>query len=429
MTCLRRPWAVPITNDGSKPAIWRLTATCLYWFGRIWLSLDKNGFALALCAIVLIAVGLRAYALDYQSVWTDEIFSLMTTDPTLKFHEFWDRVLTDTHPPIYYLLLRLWSTAVGQSEIAARMPSAFFGVLTVCGAAIVPGSSLSRTSRLAFLLLLAISPGAVWYAREARSYALLLLLSTFITLTCIRFLQCMPHEDRKARGAIATLTAVAALASFTHYFGFLLAAAAFLTCFILTNRWRRAIVVLGGTGVVASFCPLGGIPFPIHKRRSSRMDREVSGRCFNQLVRVPVIRRDGFIRAVHRHGRGAGRDGRLAPPCGMEFHDLRLQSSVLADAHRSGRDLAPHADRDEPQHDRHPSGSVLDRRATHLVLGEALGQSRGDDLPCRSGGADGPAASRVLHDRDKRTMAGCRGSCPSDTRLQVRRHPCLRRCV
>jgi hypothetical protein len=225
------------------------------WFGRIRLSLSNKGLVLALCGIVLVAVGLRAYALDYQSLWTDEIFSLMTTDPTLTFHQFWDLVLADTHPPIYYLVLRLSSAAFGQSEIAARVPSAFFGVLTVCGAAILPGSSLSRTSRLAFLLLLSISPGAVWYAREARSYALLLLLSTIITLACIRFLQCVPYEDRKARGAIVMLTAAAALASFTHYFGFLLATAAFLTCFILTNRRRRAIVVFAGSSVVASFVP------------------------------------------------------------------------------------------------------------------------------------------------------------------------------
>ncbi len=249
------PRAVPITNDGSRPAIWRLTATCPYWFGRTRLSLGKNGFALALCGIVLLAAGLRFYALDHQSLWTDEIFSLMTTDPALTLHQFWDLVLADTHPPIYYLVLRLSSAAFGQSEIAARMPSAFFGVLTVCGAAILPSWCLSRTSRLAFPLLLAISPGAVWYAREARSYALLLLLSTIITLACIRFLHCMSHEDRKARGAIATLTAVAALASFTHYFGFLLATAAFLTCFIMTNRWRRAMVVLAGFGVAASFVP------------------------------------------------------------------------------------------------------------------------------------------------------------------------------
>src|SRR5216683_5151427 len=249
------PRAVPITNDGSKPAIWRLTATCRCWFARIRLSLGKNGFALVLCGIVLLAAGLRVYALDHQSLWTDEIFSLMTTDPALTLHQFWDLVLADTHPPIYYLVLHLSSTVFGQSEIVARAPSAFFGVLTLCVAAVLPGSSLSRSSRLAFLLFLAFSPGAVWYAREARSYALLLLLSTVITLACIRFVQCRQHEDRKARGAIVMLAAVSVLASFTHYFGFLLAAAAFLTCFLLSNRRRRAIVVLAGSGVAACFVP------------------------------------------------------------------------------------------------------------------------------------------------------------------------------
>jgi uncharacterized membrane protein len=194
------------------------------------------------------------HGLHYQSLWTDEISSLRLTDPTLTFREFWDRVLADTHPPIYYLVLHLSSAVFGQSEIVARAPSAFFGVLTLCFAVVLPGSSLSRSARLAFLLFLCFSPGAVWYAREARSYALLLLLSTVITLACIRFAQCRQHEDRKARGAIVMLTAVAALASFTHYFGFLLATAAFLTCFILTNRSRRAIV-LAGSGVVASFVP------------------------------------------------------------------------------------------------------------------------------------------------------------------------------
>jgi uncharacterized membrane protein len=238
----------------AKPAIWRLTATGRL-LERLSHSLGENGFALALCAIVSIAVGLRAYKLDFQSVWADEIFSLTIADPKLTFHEFWDRVLADTQPPVYYMLLRLCSKAFGQSEIAARMPSAFFGILTVCGAAILPGSSLSRTSRLAFLLLLAISPGAVWYAREARPYALLLLLSTIVTLTCIRLLQCMPCEDRKARRAIVTLTGAGALASFTHYFGFLLATSAFFTCFIMTNSRRRALVAIAGTGMIVSFVP------------------------------------------------------------------------------------------------------------------------------------------------------------------------------
>jgi mannosyltransferase len=174
--------------------------------------------ALGVCAVVLLAAGLRVYALDHQSLWADEIFSLTTTDPALPFRQFWDRVIADTHPPVYYLLLRLSSTAFGQSEIAARAPSAFFGVLTICAAALLPGSSLSRSSRVAFPLLLAVSPGAVWYAREARSYALLLLLSTIIAVAYIRFLRCSPQEDRKARRAILMLAVAAVLASFTHYF-------------------------------------------------------------------------------------------------------------------------------------------------------------------------------------------------------------------
>jgi uncharacterized membrane protein len=105
------------------------------------------------------------------------------------------------------------------------------------------------------LLFLAISPGAVWYAREARSYGLLLLLSTIITLACVSFVRCQPEDDRKAQAALITLTAFSVLASFTHYFGFLLAAAAFLTCCLLAHRPRRTIVILAGSGVIVSFAP------------------------------------------------------------------------------------------------------------------------------------------------------------------------------
>jgi mannosyltransferase len=249
------PRAVFLGSDGSGPAAGWLTAARLDRLGRIRVWLARDWFALALSAIVLLGAGLRFYALDYQSLWTDEIFSLITTDPASVFGEVWDRVLADTHPPIYYLCLWLWSTLFGQSAIAARLPSAFFGVLTVCAAAILPGPSLSRTSRLAFPLLIAISPGAVWYARETRSYALLLLMATIITLACIRFLSCPPQQERRAQASVIMLTSAALVASFTHYFGSLLAAAAFLACFLLTSRHRRALVMLAAFGLAACFAP------------------------------------------------------------------------------------------------------------------------------------------------------------------------------
>ena len=53
---------------------------------------------------MLLAGALRVYELDYQSLWSDEVISLKTTDPALSLREFWDKVLADTHPPIYYLV-------------------------------------------------------------------------------------------------------------------------------------------------------------------------------------------------------------------------------------------------------------------------------------------------------------------------------------
>jgi uncharacterized membrane protein len=225
------------------------------WEDQTGLRLGRKGLAMALCIVVVLGAGLRAYGLDFQSLWTDEISSLMITDPTLAFRQFWDRVLADTHPPIYYLVLRWSSSAFGQSETVARAPSVVFGILTVCAAAILPAASLSRSSRVALGLLLAVSPGAVWYAREARSYALLLLLSTLITVACIRLMRCIPREDRAARRALTMLTMAALLASFTHYFGFLLTMAAFFTCFLLVESRHRPIVVLSGCGAVALFMP------------------------------------------------------------------------------------------------------------------------------------------------------------------------------
>src|SRR6202022_4533004 len=136
-----------------------------------------------------------------------------------------------------------------------RGPERVFGVLPPCAAAMLPGSSLSRGTRLALPLLIAASPAAAWYDRETRPYALLLLLSTLITLACLRFVSAMPGAAGKARGAIAMLTAAAVLASFTHYFGFLVAAAAFTTCFLLTGRRRKAIVAFAGCSILALFAP------------------------------------------------------------------------------------------------------------------------------------------------------------------------------
>ena len=89
---------------------------------------------LAASSVLVLGAGWRLYGLNLQSAWADEITTLVITDPALTFGQFWQLVIADVHPPLYYLLLRFWSAAFGQSDVAARIPSAIFGILTIAAA-------------------------------------------------------------------------------------------------------------------------------------------------------------------------------------------------------------------------------------------------------------------------------------------------------
>ena len=130
---------------------------------------------------MLVGSRLRFYGITRESAWVDELWTLSLTDPGLSLSEFWRRLLNDVHPPLYFLLMREWAGMFGQSDLAARLPSAMCSVLMVAAGGMAP---LSRLGRLALMALLAMSPGAVEYAQEARPYAMLMLLAALLTFLC-----------------------------------------------------------------------------------------------------------------------------------------------------------------------------------------------------------------------------------------------------
>jgi uncharacterized membrane protein len=211
---------------------------------------------LALAAAITCAAGaLRVYQLDWQSVWQDEIYSLTVADPSRSFDDFWQRVLADVHPPLYYLILRFWLTLVGDTQLAARALSVLFGVGAVAVAGFGFRTLLPPFGRIAFTLLIAVSPAAIEYSQEVRSYSLLLLLCTLIAGLSVGVLAARSPEEIRRRAA--GLIVVGALASFTHHFGFLLAMAAVATCLAAPPRDRpRTVAALtGGIVLGAIFLP------------------------------------------------------------------------------------------------------------------------------------------------------------------------------
>jgi mannosyltransferase len=198
-----------------------------------------TGFLVAAGAIVLVGAGLRFKGITQEGAWADELSTLLITDPALSFVEFWQRVIADTHPPLYYLMMRGWSAVFGQSDFAARLPSAICGILMVAAGAM---TVVPRPGRLTLMALLAISPGAVEYAQEARSYALLLLWSTVVTAACVSIVAKSP-ERRAGPRALTLLTIAGILAAYTHYFGALFAIAAGIVALAARRNWRAGLPV------------------------------------------------------------------------------------------------------------------------------------------------------------------------------------------
>ena len=135
---------------------------------------------LAMLAILLAAFALRAYRLDFQSLWSDEGISLLRSSQPLAEML---RNMPVEHTPGYFVLLHWWLALAGSSDIALRWLSLLPSVLAV---ALIfrLGLSLGSTKRpypsgpslvaVVAALLLATSGFQIWYAQEARMYAWLL---------------------------------------------------------------------------------------------------------------------------------------------------------------------------------------------------------------------------------------------------------------
>ena len=142
----------------------------------------------ALALATAVAAFLRFHGLGEPSYWLDEILGQVVVRRAGTIA--WSEWLTGVHPqhgPLYYALQWLAST-VRDDEWGGRFFAALFGLITVPLLWIVGRTAREDRPLLAPLLaagLLAISPLHVYYSREARPYALLVLLATVVLLAIL----------------------------------------------------------------------------------------------------------------------------------------------------------------------------------------------------------------------------------------------------
>lgn len=137
------------------------------WTGR-------NNHALTF-AVLLAALAVRSFHLATQSLWIDEGFTAYLV--TLPTSQLLTGLITDRHPPLYFLLLQSWTMFCGVSEFALRYFSVVTSVLTVAVVYQLARRLAGQAIGLVSASLLTFAPLHIWYAQEARMYSLLTLLT------------------------------------------------------------------------------------------------------------------------------------------------------------------------------------------------------------------------------------------------------------
>lgn len=201
---------------------------------------NKRVVLALIAGLVLLGVALRLYGLEQKIVWHDEVATrvlaagatmaaqmqglyhaqVLTAGQVLQYQQVQQgtSVLTliadlakhdPQHPPLYYVLAKVWVDLWGDSVHALRTLSVLFSGLGLLAMYwFVRELVARRRAALIAMLLLGVSPLFILYGQEAREYALwtlTLLLSSAALLRALRVSRTVPTLlDQNKLGPVAS---------------------------------------------------------------------------------------------------------------------------------------------------------------------------------------------------------------------------------
>jgi len=189
----------------------------------------------SILVILVLAVLFRFIYIGTESLWLDEAVNVLLCEEGWgSIREFC--VDDGAHPPLYFILLHLWTLLFGQSEVAVRLPSALMGIIAVFLTCKVGYELYSRRVGLIAGFLLAISSFPVCYSQEVAPYSLLLMLTLLSFFIYIRILK----EDKPGKKHLILFALVNVLLCYTHLFGVFTAGAQVLYYILYRRRYAGA---------------------------------------------------------------------------------------------------------------------------------------------------------------------------------------------
>src|SRR4051812_32485207 len=207
---------------------------------------------------IAVLLGLMAFALWLhtralgQALWMDEGLSIgIASQPLFDIPH---TLRVDGSPPLYYMLLSIWTDVIGDGPAETQGLSVAISLLAVPGGLWAGWSLFGRRAGYIAAALFAFNGFIAAYAQETRMYALMIVLSLLVTAG---FLQVFVY---RRRGYLPLFAGVLALMLYTHNWGLFVAAGAltaFVPCYLASSE-RRALVrdaLLGFGGTALLYLP------------------------------------------------------------------------------------------------------------------------------------------------------------------------------
>jgi mannosyltransferase len=138
-----------------------------------------------------------------NDVWFDENYSIILAKQPIG--ELLRLTGVDAHPPIFYLLLKVWGSIFGWSELALRSMSALLAAATVGIVALLIRRLFTTRVALVSLPFLVFAPFWLRYGYEIRMYALAGLIGALASLVLVKAVEA--KTDKRWWGLYALLVA------------------------------------------------------------------------------------------------------------------------------------------------------------------------------------------------------------------------------
>jgi 4-amino-4-deoxy-L-arabinose transferase-like glycosyltransferase len=193
----------------------------------------RQGSALYVSVLFIVALAIRGFIAFNSGIWADEgSFLAVVAAPSWRAMIDFLR-LHESHPPLFYALMRLWMSATGGSDFASLLLPIMIGAAIVPAVYLAGASLFSRRTGLLAATLATVSPALAEHSAQLRPYGLLPLLvlaSSWSMIVAVR---------RRDIRSWAAYIAATVLLLYTHNWGWIVASAEQLAAIIAVAAMPR----------------------------------------------------------------------------------------------------------------------------------------------------------------------------------------------